>query len=135
MTTSVETQKNVESVRGAYADFNAGKIPEVLALLDSKVQWTEPGGGKAPGGTFQGPESVGADVFATVPANFDEFAAGAEDFRDDGDKVIVTGRFKGKAKGGATLDAPFTHTWEMRDGKAVTFNNEVDTNGWIQAWS
>jgi ketosteroid isomerase-like protein len=129
------SKENVEIIRGAYKDFNAGKIPEVLALLDPEVQWTEPGGGKAPAGTFRGPESVGADVFATVPANFDEFEAGAQDFRDDGDTVTVTGLFKGKAKSGAALDARFTHVWEMRDGKAVTFNNDVDMKGWTQAWS
>jgi uncharacterized protein len=95
------SEENVQIVRDAYDAFNGGDIPAVLATLDADVEWIEPGGGNAPSGTFRGPESVGQDVFAAVPENFDEFSAEAEDFRDEGDRVVVTGRFKGRAKSGA----------------------------------
>jgi uncharacterized protein len=129
------SEQNVEVVRGAYADFNSGNIPGVLTTLDAEVEWIEPGGGKAPSGTFRGPDSVGQDVFATVPEQFDEFSAEPEEFRDEGDTVIVTGRFKGQAKSGAELDAAFEHTYEMRDGKVVRMQNGVDEEGWAQGWS
>ena len=38
--------------------------------------------------------------------------------------MIVTGRFKGKAKSGAELDAAFEHDYELTDGKLI---------GWRQA--
>jgi hypothetical protein len=40
-----------------------------------------------------------------VPQYFDEFRAEPENFDDQGNRVVVTGRFKGKAKSGAELDA------------------------------
>jgi len=51
-----------------------------------------------------------------------------------GDKVVATGRFRGKAKSGATLDAAFEHVFEMRNGKVVRFQNDVDRASWAQAW-
>jgi ketosteroid isomerase-like protein len=129
------SQENVEVVRGAYEDFNSGNIPGLLARLDSNVEWNEPGGGKAPSGTFHGPESVGQDVFSTVTENFDEFTADPENLRDEDDRVIVTGRFKGKAKSGAELDATFEHVYEMRGGRIARMENNVDREAWAQAWS
>ena len=45
---------------------------------------------------------------------------------DDGDRVVVRGRFKGKNKNGAQLDTGFEHVFDMRDGKVVRFENEPD---------
>jgi uncharacterized protein len=129
------SEENVEVVRGAYEDFNSGNIEGVLGRYDADIEWVEPGGGNAPSGTFRGRDSVGQDVFATVPQNFDEFSAEPEDFRDEGDTVVVTGRFKGKAKSGAELDASFEHVNEVRDGKVVRFENKVDADAWASGWS
>ena len=92
------SEENVEVARGGYEDFNSGNIPGALARYDENIEWIEPGGGNAPSGTFNGRDSVGEDIFATVPENFDEFRAEPEEFRDEGDTVVVTGRFRGKAK-------------------------------------
>jgi len=73
-------------------------------------------------------------VFSKVPENFDEFFAEANEFKDEGDKVVATGRFRGKAKSGATLDAAFEHVFEMRNGEVVRFQNDVDRASWAQAW-
>src|SRR5215213_1382516 len=50
---------------------------QVLIPPDAKSRKGEPGGGRAPAGTFNGPESVANDVFSTVPENFDQFRADA----------------------------------------------------------
>lgn len=128
------SEENVEVARGGYEDFNSGNIPGVIGRLDPEIEWTEPGGGNSPSGTFNGPDSVAQDVFPPVQENFEEFSAEPAEFKDEGDTVIVTGRFKGKAKSGAELDTAFTHTWEMRDGKVVKLNNEVEGDNWASAW-
>ena len=128
------SEQDVESLRGAYRDFNAGKPETVLGMSDENVQWTEPGGGNAPSGTFTGPQAVGEEVFAPIQQNFDEFVCTPENFDDRGDTVVVTGRFSGKNKSGADLDAAFTHTFEFTDGKIVRFNHESD-EGWAAGWS
>jgi ketosteroid isomerase-like protein len=59
----------------------------------------------------------------------------AQNFEDQGETVVVTGRFQGKAKSGADLDAPFEHVWEFDDGKVKRFNNKVEQEAWTAAWS
>lgn len=128
------SEENVEVVRGAYENFNSGNVAAVLESLHEDVEWTEPGGGSAPAGTFNGAESVGDDVFAPVGENFEEFSVAAEEFEDQGERVVVTGRFVGKSKAGVELDVPFTHTYVMLDNKVVSFNNETDEEAWGAAW-
>ena|SRR5215212_4411983 len=129
------SQENVDLVRGGYDDFNSGNVEGVLARLDSEVEWTEPGGGNAPSGTFRGPGSVGKEVFAKVPEQFDEFTCTVEETDDQGDTVVVTARFKGRSKGGEELDAQAEHVWEVRDGEVVRFENKLPAEAWASAWS
>ena len=129
------SQQDVDTVRGAYDAFNRGDISSVLESYDAEIEWVEPGGGNAPAGTFRGVDSVRQDVFSRVPEYFDDFTAEADEFNDEGDKVVVSGRFRGKAKSGGELDAPFEHVLEMRDGKVVRFENNVDQTPWAQGWS
>jgi hypothetical protein len=129
------SEQDVETVRGAYTEFNSGNPQGVLDVLVEDVEWIEPGGGNAPSGTFNSPQSVGDDVFSAIPQYFDEFTAEPENFDDQGDRVVVTGRFKGKAKSGADLDATFVHAFDMRDGKIARFENKPDQEAWTAAWS
>ena len=129
------SEQDVETVRGAYDEFNAGNIDGVITTLADDVAWTEPGGGNSPSGTFNGPDAVAKSVFPTVGENFDEFVCKGEEFTDEDGKIVVTGRFTGKNKNGAELDATFTHTWEMRDGKVAKFDNDVDDrDAWAKGW-
>jgi ketosteroid isomerase-like protein len=128
------SQQDVETIRGGYDAFNRKDIPAVLERFNPQIEWHEPGGGRAPVGTFMGPQSVANDVFATVPQNFDEFKAEAERFIDAGEYVVVVGRFGGRSKRGSPLDAPFVHVWTMRGGKASRFQQYVETAAWAKAW-
>ena len=68
------SQQDVETVRSAYDAFNRNDIAAVLASYDPQIEWIEAGGGRAPAGTFRGPQSVATEVFATVPQNFNDFS-------------------------------------------------------------
>ncbi len=129
------SEQDVATVKAAYESFNQGDIPAVLATYDDQIEWIEPGGGSAPSGTFTGPDSVAQDVFAAVPENFDDFSVDIDEVEDQGDTVVVKGRFTGKNKSGAALDAPFEHRNTMRDGKVVRFENKVDQDAWAAAWT
>jgi uncharacterized protein len=129
------SQENVDLVRGGYDDFNSGNIDGVIERLHAEVEWTEPGGGNAPSGTFKGPASVANEVFPKVPVNFDEFTCTVEEASDEGDTVVVTARFKGKNRSGAELDTQAEHVWEIRDGKIARFENKVDQDAWAKGWS
>jgi uncharacterized protein len=128
------SQQDVEIVRRGYDAFNRKDISAVLDLYDPQIEWIEAGGGRSPAGTFRGPESVANEVFAMVPQNFEDFCAEPAQFLDAGEHVAVVGRFLGKAKRGATLDAPFVHVHRLRNGKTVHFQNYVDATQWASAW-
>jgi ketosteroid isomerase-like protein len=125
----------VQTLRAAYEAFNRADIPAVLGAFDEQIEWMEPGGGKAPRGTFRGSQSVANDVFSAIPAHYDEFQCQPESFMDAADgRVVVSGRFRGRSKGGQALDAPFVHVWQMRGGKAAKFEHYVDAEPWARAW-
>jgi uncharacterized protein len=128
------SQDDVQVIRDAYDAFNRGDIPAVLTAMDQQIEWIEPGGGRAPSGTFRGPDSVANDVFATVPQNFEQFSAQPDQFIDAGAHVVVTGRFDGTAKSGKELHTPFVHVWKMRGGQALHFQNFVDAAEWAEGW-
>src|SRR5215210_3806667 len=107
------SEENVAGLRKAYDDFNSGNPGTVVAMMDESVEWTEPGGGNAPGGTFNSPDAVSNDVFGPIAESFDEFVCTPENFEDENGQVTVTGRFSGKNKSGADLDAKFTHRFEF----------------------
>ena len=126
---------DIETLRGGYDAFNRADIPAVLEVFDSDIEWNEPGGGRAPSGSFRGSQSVGDDVFATVPENFDEFSAQPDRFFEAfGDHVVVVGQFRAKRKSGGEMTAAFAHVWQMRNGKAVRFHNYVDAAAWGPGW-
>jgi ketosteroid isomerase-like protein len=130
------SEENVSTLRGGYESFNAGNPQGVLDILADDAAWTEPGGGNAASGTFNGPDSVANDVLSLVPQYFDEFKAEPDEFKDEGDSVVVTGRFSGKSKSGKDLDSAFEHTWTLADGKVTSLNNGVqDMDNWTEAWS
>ena len=126
---------DVDTIKGAYEAFARGDVPAVLGILDPAVEWIEPGGGNAPSGTFNSPDAVASGVFATIQENFDEYSAAPSDFSEEGDHVVVKGRFTGKNKNGAELDTGFEHDFEMSDGKVVRFENKTDdAEAWAKGW-
>jgi ketosteroid isomerase-like protein len=129
------SQENIDLVRGGYDDFNSGNIEGVIARLHEEVEWIEPGGGNSPSGTFRGPDSVRDDVFANVPANFQEFTVTVVEARDEGDTVVITSHFEGTNKNGAKLDADAEQVWEIRDGKIARLENKPDQEAWARGWS
>ena len=128
------SRQDIETMQSAYDAFNRGDIPAVMEVMHPEVQWTEPGGGRSPAGTFSGPESVANDVFAAIPEHFEQFRANPQDWIDAGDRLAVAGHFHGSSKSGGVVDVPFVHLWTMRDGKAASFDNLVDQEPWTQAW-
>ena len=129
------SQQDVQTVRGGYDAFNRKDIPAVLDLYDDQIEWIEAGGGRAPAGTFRGAQSIANEVFATVPQNFNDFRAEPEQFIYASEHVVAVGRFRGRAKNGASLDAPFVHVYRMRNGKVAGFQNYVDATRWASAWA
>lgn len=127
---------DIDTIRTAYEEFAAHNAAAVLAKLDPAAEWVEGGGGDSPSGTFVGPDAVATGVFAVVGANFDEYHVDPSEFVEHGNRVVVTGRFTGRNKSGATLNTGFEHVFEMCDGKVVRFENRpADAAAWAAGWT
>lgn len=123
-------QSNVKIIEGLYAAFAVGDIPKVLAGLDEKVVWNEAEGNKyADGNPYVGPEAVLNGVFARIGAEHEYFNLVDIQLHDmANNKVLATLRYQGKLKNnGATYDAQVAHLWTLKDGKAVAFQQYLDT--------
>lgn len=124
----------VEAVKAAYAAF-AHNDPSVLfGAMDPKISWNEAEGSPlADGNPYVGPQAVGEGVFGRLMAALDNFTVVPHTFIDGGDHVVVLGRYGGKMKAnGTTLDAPFCHVYQLRDGKVVMFQQFTDTAQWAR---
>jgi ketosteroid isomerase-like protein len=118
---------NLETVRGVYAAFAAGNIPEVLAALSPDIQWTEAEGGPY-GGVSYGPSAVLENVFMKIGAEWDGYEAVPQEFVSNGSTVVALGEYSGAYKAtGKSFKAPFAHVWKFKDGKAISFQQYTDT--------
>jgi hypothetical protein len=124
---------NVAVIRGVYEAFAKGDVPAVLEALDPAIEWNEaehfPYWSPQP---FKGPQAVVAGVFARIPSDFDGFRVDVHRIAGAGDTVLAEARYRGIAKRtGQALDAQVAHVWDLRNGKAIRFQQYVDT--WLVA--
>jgi uncharacterized protein len=121
------TAANVEIVKGAYDALAAGKVEDVLGVLDPQISRTEAEGFPY-AGTYTGTDAVVQNVFARLGSEWDPFRAAPSEFIDGGDQVVTLGPYSGTYKAtGKSFEADFAHVWTLRDGKAVRFRQYVDS--------
>jgi ketosteroid isomerase-like protein len=121
---------NKTIINGLYDSFSKGDIPAVLAGLDPEVVWNEAEGNDyADGNPYIGPDAVLKGVFERVGSDFETFNLTDIELHDmTNDRVLATLRYKGKVKKtGTPIDAQVAHLWTLKNGKAIAFQQYVDT--------
>lgn len=122
---SMATNKDI--IEGVYASFAAGDIPAVLAIMSDDIQWTEADGFPL-AGTYVGPQAVLEGVFMRLGEVGDDFAVVPNRFIADGDIVVTLGSYRWKRKSsGEQATVKMAHVWTLDGGKAVAFQQHVDT--------
>jgi ketosteroid isomerase-like protein len=117
--------ENVQVLRDAYAAFVRQDIDAVMAALDEDIEWTTPMILPS-GGTYRGHEGVGA-LFGGLAEAWLELNVEPEEFIDAGDTIVVVVRERATGAGGGQTDTKAVHIWRMRDGKATSFVEYMDT--------
>ena len=120
---------NLDLIRGLYEAFARGDVPGVLERMAPDIEWNEAENFPyADGNPYVGPDAILAGIFARLGAEWDGFAAVAEEFLDAGETIVVLGRYGGTFKAtGRALDAQLAHVWRVSGGKAVAFQQYTDT--------
>ena len=122
---------NVGVIDGLYKAFAVGDIPKVLGGMDSKIVWNEAEGNKyADGNPYIGPQAVLNGVFTRIGAEHEYFKLVDIQLHEmSNNQVLATLRYQAKLKkNGAIYDAQVAHLWTLKDGKAVAFQQYLDTN-------
>jgi len=126
---------SLDLVRGLYAAFGAGDLPAFLAHLDLRIQWNEAEGFPyADRNPYVGPDAIVSGVFQRLLGDWDDFRVEVGEIAGGGDVVTMFGRYKGRStRTGKGLDVQVAHTWWIRGGKVVRFQQMVDTAGVARA--
>jgi len=120
---------NVELIGAIYAAFAAGDVPGVLGRMDPAIEWHEAENFPyADGSPYIGPDAVAQGVFLRCATEWDGFAVQVDEIVDAGDTVVAFGRYLGTYKAtGKAQHAQMAHVWRIADGRAVGFQQYVDT--------
>jgi uncharacterized protein len=120
------SEHDVESLRRIYQAISRWDVEELVSDLAHDIEWSLPD--TLPwGGTRHGHEGVRA--FVSVSNDHVEGRwADPDDFLDAGDRLIVLGRMRGRAKAsGRDYEVEFVHVWTMTDGMASRVRAFFDT--------
>lgn len=118
---------NIEIVAATYACGKAGDFAGFVKDFAPDVRWTEMQGGPY-AGTYTGAEEIVRNVFTPMNKEWAPFACAPEKFYEDGDAVLMVGRYFGtNLRTGRAFEARVVHCWKLRDGKVVSFEQFTDT--------
>jgi ketosteroid isomerase-like protein len=124
----------IDVVKTFYDSLAKGDVPTAFSILDPAVEWSVPE--SLPyGGVYHGPDAV-RQYRGQIEAHLaDGFRLTPEEFLSQGERVVVLGRLRGKARAtGIEVDVPFAHVWTVRDGKVVARRYVMDTATLVRAF-
>lgn len=129
--------KSGDAVRVVYDAFGRGDVGAVLGAFDAQIVWMEAEGFPyAEGNPYTGPQAVAEGVFQRIVSDVDNFTVVPERYVEEGDTVVVEGRYRGQVKkAGRPVNAQFVHVWQCRQGKIVRFQQYTDTKQWADAFA
>ena len=124
------TTSNLDCIKGMYESAAIADFPAFLGAMDPAIEWNEaenfPYADRNP---YIGPQAVAEGVFGRIAADWEYWTLSGLEFHETKtDMIIVTGRYNAKHKiTGKIIKAQFTHMWQLKDGKATSFQQYADT--------
>lgn len=117
-----------ETVQAFYGALGRGDVPGALALLAPEIRWTETPRFPYYSGTWTTPQMVLDRLLVPASQDWKGFSVNAARFIPSEAEVVALGAYGGVNRAtGKTLDAPFAHVWEVRDGRITRFDQYTDT--------
>ena len=119
--------RNYEVIKAHYAGSDAKDLAAMMAPVTDKTAWTEMAGFPY-AGTYVGPNAVIEGVFKRIGEDWDGYALKVDKLVNGDTTIAAIGTYSGTCrKTGKPMSARVVHIWEMRDGKAVSFEQFTDT--------
>lgn len=123
------TAGNMALIRSLYDAFGRGDIAAALAVMDDGIVWHEAENFPyADGNPYVGPQAVLEGVFARLATEWEGFAAEMPTLLDAGEHIVAIGRYRGTWPAtGHAMHPQVVHVWRMAGGKAIAFQQHIDT--------
>jgi 2-(1,2-epoxy-1,2-dihydrophenyl)acetyl-CoA isomerase len=111
-----------------------GRVDDVMRLLSPEfVVSATPGLPMGLGGRHEGPEAAWKAFWRAIGQSF-SISLDSQEWIDCGDgRLLVLGRYVGRALSGGELDAAFVHLWAAEDGRLTYLWHLTDSALWAQA--
>ena len=129
-------EENVSKVKRLYDSFRRREVHSVIELFadDAVMHGPTPSASVLPwGGTYNGRSGV-AQFFKALGESLEPQQFDLNDFIAQGNKVVVLGYQKGRAKPtGRPYEIEFVHVWTIRNDKFTEFRVYNDTASLVEA--
>ena len=117
---------NIELIRGAFANWNAGDRSPPLELFDPDVEIRTAIGDAFSGEPFRGHEGA-REWLAGLDENFETWDLVVEEFLERGDTIVGLGRIHARGRGsGIEFDQDVGWVFQIRDGKMLRLHTFLD---------
>ena len=119
MSESGINEANIEVLRPVYEQFAEGNFRPVTDAYGPDLEWGWSEEFPDIAGVERGAEGQ-SERMLTWLRTWEHWRVEAEEYRTNGDLVVVLTRYIGRGKGsGVDVDTPGAHLWTVRDGRAV----------------
>jgi len=123
------SQGNISVINGIYEAFGQRDFAAVLDMFGPTIEWiaavNSPLADRSP---YRGLDEVREGPLMRIAANFGSLLVRVDEIFSAGDKVVALGFYDGVYKtNGKRFQAQVAHIWTIADGKAVKFQQYVDT--------
>ena len=125
------SQEDVSTIRSLYDAFGRKDFPAIFAVLHPQVEFYQ--SALLPwGGIYRGQEE--AKRFFTTLVEHVESRVDLDNIIDAGEHIVAVGHSRGRVKAsGNAFEVAVVHVWTVRQGKAVRFENYLDTPKMLRA--
>jgi uncharacterized protein len=127
------SRENVELVQRLSGAFNSRDLDALLEVIDPAVEWI-PIMAALEGRVYRGHDGIRRWI-EDLSADWELFETHQEEFREIGDRVLVFGRWRARARGsGVELQTqPATWLIDLEDGRIVRLQTFTDRTEALEA--
>lgn len=123
------SEEQLSIIKDVYERFNSRNYAGVLELFDENFEWNaaenSPLADKSP---YHGVDAVRIGVFDRIAAGFEKLEVAIDEMFASGERVVVLGYYHARFQESQDeFQIQVAHIWTIRDGKAVKFQQYVDT--------
>jgi ketosteroid isomerase-like protein len=117
--------RNVEVAKRLISAFNQRDVESFVGVTTADFEWST-SVMAVEGEVFHGRQGI-ETYFQRMREAWDEFQGLVDDYRDLGDRVLVSGRVEGRGRGsGVSVAAPLDILYDFRGGKISRMRSFLD---------